>query len=109
MSKDELDIDIEGVTAHTKLGDLTVKQYVELLKHIVTTVPAMRRTPAPEEMREAIEQVRKVITEQKQGQPYYEIVKQTQEAILGHVPSTVKGTQAGGHDAGGSPATKKKG
>jgi hypothetical protein len=102
-----LNFNIAGVSVQSKLSELTVSQFVELITHVSSTQPALRATPDAATMAAAVEQVRNVIAQQAKGQPYYEILKSTQEQILGYVPTSPATVQAtGGHDAGPSPLKK---
>jgi hypothetical protein len=74
------------VTAKTKLSQLTVAEYVELILQVNAQASAHRPPPDPETLRTAFEEVRKLIAAQTDPSALTSAVHDAQRTIVGKIP-----------------------
>jgi hypothetical protein len=75
------------VTAKTKLSQLTVAEYVELILQVNAQASAHRATPDAETIKASFEQVRKLIAEQTSASELTSVVRKTQQTIVEKIPA----------------------
>jgi hypothetical protein len=80
-NRSEFEIDVPGVSPHTKLSDLTVKQFVQLLIQTSNQLRAARSTPEPETLKKIFQTIRKFNSEMTQG---------TEEQIFEQLPELMR-------------------
>jgi hypothetical protein len=99
----QFEVHIAGVKSDTKLCDLTVRQFVQLVSQL--SAYNAQKLPDKKTIESALEQVRMVISDQKgQAHELKEVVNSARTAILENLASVI--TRPGGQarDGGKSPA-----
>jgi hypothetical protein len=79
--RSEVEIHIPGVSRHTKVSELTVQQFVQLLVQTSDSLRAARSTPNPEELKKMIETIRNFNTA---------VARDTEEDIYKQLPELVR-------------------
>lgn len=94
----QIEFEITGVTDTTKVGDLTVRQFVELIVRVYEQLPVRRNPPDEQTVHEAITEIR------RQLESPDEAFQRVQAAILSEIPGIAGG--GGTHvrmDGGSAP------
>jgi hypothetical protein len=102
----DLQVNIPGVTSKTRIADLTVEQYLELVSQTSVQLFAFRPRPDPQQLAQAVQQVRDVIVQQQGNPTLGEAIRATQQSILGQFPNIVQPASPPGapRAVGASPA-----
>lgn len=104
----DIEIDVPGVTRETRLSDLTVEQFVEVLAAVLQQT-ARPRAVDPREIERVVEQIRKA-TEAPKGKPtaLQKSVRDAQSAIVAHMPDIARETGSKQGGPGGSSGRSKR-
>jgi hypothetical protein len=96
-NKPRVDIDIPGVTADTTVGNLTVRQLVDLMVQVQTQIPIQRGMPDPKVISDAIAEIHRMIAEPDAA------LRRTQTAIIEAIPKVLREGPYAPKDGGPSP------
>jgi hypothetical protein len=101
-ARQQFEVHIAGVKSSTKLCDLTVGQFVQLVSQL--SRQSATKMPDKETLRLALDNVREVISEQKgQAKEFKEIVNSARSAVLDNLGRIVVKPTGDARDAGASP------
>ena len=79
----QIEFEIAGVTDATRVGDLTVRQFVELIVRVYEQLPVRREPPDQRTVNEAIAEIRRQLASPD------EAFQRVQAAILNELPGII--------------------
>jgi len=91
QAKQGIVIDIDGVSPQTRIGDLTVAQFVSLLVQVSGQTRPVSPPPDAEAFRKALKEVEKAISaEGEPSEPPVKVVREFQKLILERMPGLIE-------------------